>query len=109
MFGRHTRLAVDAYFGIQKPYVHISSKKHYAKEVEKNGSDITYKEAASAAEKSAHRHKTHYDVKVRKATLDIGNRVLIGNIGFKGKHKLADRWDIYIYFITSSEINAYQM
>ena len=29
---------------------------------------------------------------MRESTLDIGDRVLIRNVGLKGKHKLADKW-----------------
>ena len=32
-------------------------------------------------------------MKVREATLDIGDHVLIRNVGSRGKNKLADKWD----------------
>ena len=98
MFGRHPRLAVDAYFGIRKPDEPISSKEHYATKLKKR-LRYAYKVAASEAEKNAHRHKAQYDAKVREATLDIGDRVLIRNVGLKGKHKLADKWDKYTYIV----------
>ena len=37
---------------------------------------------------------------VRESTLDIGDRVLIRNVGLKSKHKLADRWDKHSYVVT---------
>jgi hypothetical protein len=42
--------------------------------------------------------KNRYDLGVRGASIEIGDRVLIRNVGLKGKQKLADRWgpDIYI-------------
>ena len=98
MLGRHPRLAVDAYFGIRKPDEPISSKEHYATKLKKR-LRYAYKVAESEAKKSAHRHITHYDAKVREATLDIGDRVLIRNFGLKGKHKLANQWDKYTYIV----------
>jgi hypothetical protein len=39
-----------------------------------------------------------YDIRVREAKLESGDRVLVRNVGLKGKHKLADKWgrDVYI-------------
>ena len=98
MFGRHPRLAVDACLGIQTPAEPISSRAYYATKL-KDRLNFAYKVAAREAEKSADRNKVHYDLKVREATLDIGDRVLIRNVGFRGKHKLADKWDKDSYVV----------
>ena len=93
MFWRHPRLAVDTYLGLkssQDPA--ISSKEHYATKLKKR-LQYAYKVASSEAQKSAERHKAQYDLKVRESTVDVGDRVLVRNVGFKGKHKLADKWD----------------
>ncbi|MCU7858926.1 MAG: DDE-type integrase/transposase/recombinase, partial [Candidatus Thiodiazotropha sp. (ex Lucinoma kastoroae)] len=92
MFGRHPRLAVDAYLGLnssQDPT--ISSREHYVSKLKKR-LHFAYKVASSEAQKSAGRHKVRYDSKVRESTVDIGDKVLIRNVGLKGKHKLADKW-----------------
>ena len=73
MFGRHPCLAVDAYLGLQSSDQPISSKEHYATKLKKR-LNFAYKIAAQEAEKNAQRHKKCYDVKVREATLDIGDR-----------------------------------
>ena len=39
--------------------------------------------AAREAEKSADRNKANYDLKVREVKLDVGDRVLIRNVGFR--------------------------
>ena len=61
--------------------------------------DFAYKVAAREAQKSADRNKTNYDLKVREATLDVGDHVLIRNVGLRGKNKLADKWDNDPYIV----------
>ena len=98
MFGRHPRLAVDAYLGISKTEEYeIVSQDHYATKLKKR-LQFAYKVASKEAEKSSQRHKSNYDLKVREATLDIGDRVLIRQVAFKGRHKISDKWvkDPYI-------------
>ena len=56
MFGRHPRLAVDAYLGLQSPDEPISSKEHYATKLKKR-LNFAYKLAAQEAEKSVQHHK----------------------------------------------------
>ena len=80
MFGRHPRLAVDACLGLQNPTEPISSREHYASKLKKR-LDFAYKVAAREAQKSADRNKANYDLKVREATLDVGDHVLIRNVG----------------------------
>ena len=93
MFGRHPRLAVDAYLGLKSSQDSaICSKEHYATKLKKR-LQYAYKVVSSEAQKSAERHKSQYDLKVRESTVDVGDRVLVRNVGFKGKHKLADKWD----------------
>lgn len=36
---------------------------------------------------------------VRESTLDTGDIVLVRNLSFRGKHKLADRWESTIYVV----------
>ena len=89
MFGRHPRLAVDAFIGIKSSQdPPIKSREHYATKLKKR-LHFAYKAASSEAEKSASRQKEQYDSKVRESTVDIGDRVLIRKVGLKGKNKLA--------------------
>ena len=101
MFGRHRRLAIDAYLGLQSPSQNeqnAGSREHLANKLKK-GLEIAYKVASKEAEKSTARHTVNYDFKVREATLDIGVRFLIRKVGLKGKNKLADKWDRHSYII----------
>ena len=98
MFGRHPCLAVDACLGLNSPDKHISSRAHYATKLKKR-LDFAYIAAARESNKSGQRNKSNYDLKVRNSVLDIGDRVLIRKVGFRGKHKLADRWDRDSYVV----------
>ena len=92
MFGRHPRLATDAYLGISSPEENaIVSQDHYATKLKKR-LQFAYKVASQEAEKAAERNKLNYDLKVREATLDIGDRVLVRQVAFKGRHKISDKW-----------------
>ncbi|MCG8048682.1 MAG: RNase H-like domain-containing protein, partial [Candidatus Thiodiazotropha endolucinida] len=101
MFGRHPRLAVDAYLGLnndQEPV--IQSKEHYTTKLKKR-LQFAYKVASKEANRSAARSKAGYDLKVREATLDIGDRVLVRLVGLRGKQKLADKWEKSPYIVRS--------
>ena len=98
MFGRHPRLAIDAYLGLSSEDEPITSREHYATKL-KMRLQFAYKTVSREAEKSAARHKILYDSKVRESTLDVGDRVLIRNVGLKGKHKLADKWARHPYIV----------
>ena len=96
VFGRHPRLAIDAYFGLlsQDDAQHQRTG-HYATQL---GKRLDYTVTSREAEKSPSRHKARYDLKVRESTVDVNDRFLVRNVGLKGKHKLANRWsrDVYI-------------
>ena len=50
-------------------------------------------------------------MKVRESTLDVGDSVLIRQVGLKGKHKLADKWQKHPYIVVSiptSDIPVYK-
>ena len=51
-------------------------------------------------------------MKVQESTLDVGDRVLIRQVGLKGKHKLADKWQKHPYIVVSiptSDIPVYKV
>ena len=99
MFGRHPRLAIDAYLGLNSSQEsECTSREHYASKLKKR-LDFAYKVASKEANKNATRLKSNYDGKVREATLGVGDRVLIRKVGLKGKNKLADRWDKHSYIV----------
>ena len=38
-----------------------------------------------------------YDLKVTECVLEVGDLVLVKNVGLRGKHKIADRWSQTVY------------
>ena len=74
-------MAIDAYLGISLPEESsIVSQDHYATKLKKRL-------------QAADRNKANYDLKVRAATLDEGDRVLIRQLAFKGRHKISGNWN----------------
>ena len=73
MFVSHPRLAVDAYLGIPSPEeITVVLQDHCATMLKKR-LQFAYKVASKEAQKSDERNKACYDIKVREATLDIGD------------------------------------
>lgn len=50
------------------------------------------------------RHTDLYNRKVRGASVDVGDRVLLANKGERGKRKLADRWENAIYVVVEKKL-----
>ncbi len=97
MFGRHPRLAIDAFLGISQedtPRSHMD----YADQL-KCRLDTAYQLASDEARKTGKRYKRYYDTKVKHASLKTGDRVLVRKVGLKGKQKLADKWETEPYIV----------
>ena len=62
MFGRHPRLAVEAFLGI-KPYSERSDKSKYVNDFKKR-LDFAYKTASREARRQGRRHSSVYDLRV---------------------------------------------
>ena len=95
MMGRHPRLPVDVLMGICREE---ELETDYAKTLQdrlKYAFDIANK----LASKSAARHKKYYDRRIRGATVDIGDRVLVRNVSLRGKQKLANKWEDIPYTV----------
>lgn len=51
--------------------------------------------------KSGERNKARFDQRVTPSSLKEGDRVLVRNVRFRGKHKLEDKWDRDVYVVVS--------
>ena len=100
MFGRHPRLAIDAFLGLSPDTLSAKHQTEYAKKLREH-LQFAYRTAQKSAQKSAAKQKATYDLKVRHCTLHEGDRVLVKNVGLRGKRKLADWWERTPYVIKS--------
>lgn len=96
MFGRQLSLPIDVAFGLtpegQKKVTHTE----YVKKLRESLQEC-HKLAVEHSKRTAQRDKQRYDLKVRESVLDVGDHVLIKNVGIRGKHKIADRWSQTVY------------
>ena len=54
-----------------------------------------YRKAIEEAQKKGVKYKHYYDQKVRYATLEFGDRLLVKKVGIEGKDKLVDTFESY--------------
>jgi hypothetical protein len=110
MFGRQPRLPIDVAFGIGDQ-TGTQTTTAYAKGLRERLAE-SYQLATSAADKARNRQKGSYDMKVRGAVLGIGDRVLVKQLAFEGRHKLADKWEEDVYCVLdqpNQEIPVFQV
>ena len=104
MFGRHPRLAVDAFLGLTPDALLSTSKTEYLR-ILKERLGFAYIKAAEEAYRSAAVHKQHYDAKARNSVLKPGDLVLIKNFGIRGKHKIGGQWEQEPYVVIDQPNN----
>ena len=92
MFGRSPRLPVDVFLGLSKDFNSCISG------VQKR-LETAYRTVTKVVKVAAKRQEKGYNQKVRGQRIQKGDFVLVRNVGFKGKHKLADRWQQERYVV----------
>lgn len=65
----------------------------------------SYKTDQEAIRKAHSKQKRGYDTKVKGATIDVGDIVLVKKVAFDGKHKIADRWEDEPYLVITKPNN----
>ena len=98
MFGRHPRIPVDIAMGIEFEESATIPTKQYAAEL-KEKLELAYKIASQKNTTAAAERKGRYDEKVRGATVQVGDRVLVKNVGLKGRNKLANKFKSEPYLV----------
>ena len=98
MFGRHARLPIDVVLGIPEESMEENTYSDFIADL-KNRLDYTYKLASKAADVSRGKQKKHYDKGIRHTQIFKGDRVLVRKTAFKGKHKLANKWESDPYIV----------
>ena len=98
MFGRKPRLPIDSVFEKACSPDTKKDTRQYIEELSdrmKKANKIV-NEKMSAARL---RQKRYYDRKAKTATLSIGDHVLVRQLAFEGKHKIADKYEEDLYEI----------
>jgi transposase InsO family protein len=97
MFGRHPNLPIDVAMGICRSEP-ADSQHHYVTSL-KSRLLRSYDLARKSSSCAKLRHKRLKDVRCRAAVLERGDRVLVKQLAFQGKHKLADIWEPDVYIV----------
>ena len=103
MYGRHPRLAVDAFFGLKSNNGLPITHKDYSDKL-KDRLQYAYKRASEEAQAAGKKYKKYYDENVRHAVLEPGDRVLVRNVGLKGCNKLADQWERFPHLVVNQTV-----
>ena len=82
-------MSTGAFLGIQPDSVTCCSQTEYAKEL-RTRPVLAYQRAIEQAKKQAEIYKVYYEQKVRENELEVSDRVLVENVEFTSKHKIAD-------------------
>lgn len=98
MFGREARLPVDVCFGTSPDNTENACHTRYVAKL-KEDLKQAYKLASEAADQRHQRNRRLYDRRVIFQTIDIGDRVLLRNLGHRGKHKLESKWNPAPYVV----------
>ncbi|MCG8049379.1 MAG: RNase H-like domain-containing protein, partial [Candidatus Thiodiazotropha endolucinida] len=73
MFGRHPRLAIDAFLGLQPDPEAVRNQTEYVRKFQSRLT-FAYRKASEEAERQAARYKGYYDQKVRESKIEVGDR-----------------------------------
>lgn len=108
MFGRQPRLPVDIVLNREDKVGNADSS--YVTSLKEQLS-AAYKLASERISKSQGHQKDAFDKKVKSVLLSVGDRVLVRNVGLKGRNKLADRWkeEVYVVIKTLPDIPVYDV
>ena len=110
MFGRHPRIAVDLALGRHESSGPVTSH-DYINSL-KEGLKKAYDLAESSVKRSQADQKDRYDKRIFGAVLELGDRVLLRNVGLQGTHKIADKWSQDVYVVVeqpNSDIPVYEV
>lgn len=80
MYGRQPNLPIDVAFGLSPEGQRKVTHSEYVKKL-RDMLEESYRLAVEHSDKTALRNKQRYDLKVREFTLQVGDRVLVKNVG----------------------------
>ena len=96
---RQPRLPVDLLLGSEPPQSSVA----YSSFVDSMKQCLKYSyDLASQRSKDAQKsQKRIYDLRTRGNVLYPGDRILVRQVAFQGKHKIADKWQDTVYVVVS--------
>ena len=100
LYGHKPLLPIDIEFGVKFPEVSDSITMNYVKKL-KNRLEWTYRKAADNSRKENQRAKFNFNKSVQCSKLEVGDIVMVRAVGFRGKHKITDRWEDNLYKVLS--------
>lgn len=98
MFGRHPRLPIDISMGIELEAVEQKTRSQVVEDMRER-LDWAYDVATKESRIAASNQKERYDKRIRGAVVAVGDRVLVKNVGIRGKQKLANKFEGNIYIV----------
>lgn len=98
MFGWNPKLPIDSFLGLDLGNEGDANPRGYVEKLQQR-MQSAYAIAAEEARKTGLKNKERYNIKVRETKLEQGDKVLVRNVGLKGKNKLADRWEDKVYVV----------
>ena len=100
IFGRHPRLAIDAFLGLTPDVLSAPTQTEYVRKLQKR-LHFAYKMATEMMKKAATNDKVTYELKARNSVLSPGYLWLVKNVSIRGKGKIADMWEHTPYVVIS--------
>lgn len=95
MFGREARLPVDFLLGkVQDPVYGMVND--WVRE-HQNRLHVAFDGVQDRLKEAAQRWKENHDQSVRSETLVVGQSVILKEFGWKGRHKIQDRWNPVVH------------
>ena len=98
MFGWSPRLPIDSFLGVDPGNEGDNNPSEYVAKLQQRMKSA-YAIASKESRKTGIKNKERYDAKVRETRLELGDKVLVKNVGLKGKNKLADKWEEMVYIV----------
>jgi hypothetical protein len=95
MFGPTPKLPVDVQFGLVTSEDR-QSHTEWAQQLQES-MEVAWRAATDEQERASKAQEKDYNRKVRGGLIELGDRVLVKNVGFQGPHKLVARWEAQPY------------
>ena len=99
MFGRQPRLPIDVLMSLPDETTNETTYSDFISSL-RDKLQFAYQLASKRAGEARQKQKSFFDRGIRQVQLNTGDRVLVRKTAFKGKHKLANKWDREPYVIT---------